>query len=80
MNEGMPCECISVPQTVDHLFRCPLLGQECRAADLAEFNDRAKDCVQLWLNAISSMCVDTIRRRSVANQNKTLIPRLNSRI
>ena len=37
-----------------------LLEQECRAADLTDFNDRAKGS---QLNTISSMCVDTIRRR-----------------
>ena len=50
MNEDVTCECGSEPQTMDHLLRCPLLEQECRAtADLAVFNDRAKNCVQLWL-------------------------------
>ena len=43
------CVCRSEPQTMDHLLKCPLLNQECTAEDLAEFNDAAQDCVQLWL-------------------------------
>ena len=42
VNEDVTYKCGSEPQTMDHLLRCQLLEQECRAADLAEFNDRAK--------------------------------------
>ena len=49
MTEDVTCDCGSEPQTMDHLLRCTLLKQECRVADLVAFNDRAKDCVQLWL-------------------------------
>lgn len=47
--EDVTCVCGTEPQTMEHLLRCPLLEQECDAEDLAEFNDSAKDCVQLWL-------------------------------
>ena len=49
MNEDVTCECSSEPPSMKHLLRCPLPEQESRAADLAEFSDRAKDCFQLWL-------------------------------
>ena len=47
MNENVTCECGSEPQTMDHLLRCPHLEQEFRAAGLAVFNARAKDCGHL---------------------------------
>jgi hypothetical protein len=44
------CVCKSEQQTMAHILRCPLLEQECKADDLAEYNDVAKSCVQLWQN------------------------------
>ena len=47
--EDVTCICGIEPQTMEHLLRCPLLEQECKAKDLAENNDTAKNCVQHWL-------------------------------
>ena len=47
--EDVTCECGTAPQAMEHLLRCPLLGQQCKAEDLAEYNESAKDCAQLWL-------------------------------
>ena len=50
LNSGdTTCICGTEPQTMEHLLRCPNLEQECKAEDLAEYNDIAKSCVQLWV-------------------------------
>lgn len=46
------CNCGTEPQTMQHLLTCPLLEQPCTASDLAEFNFKGQQCVQLWLNHI----------------------------
>ena len=37
------------PLFMEHLSRCPLLEHDCKAEDLAEYNECARNCVQLWL-------------------------------
>lgn len=53
LNDGdVVCDCGIEPQTMQHLLICPLLEQPCTASDLAEFNEKGQQCVQLWLNHI----------------------------
>ena len=47
--DDVTCECGTAPQSMEHLLRCPLLEHECKAKDLAEYNECARNCVQLWL-------------------------------
>ena len=49
-NEDVTCACGSEPQTMEYLLRCPHLGHKCDAEDLSVLNERAKNCVQFWLN------------------------------
>ena len=51
-NEDVTRVCGSEPETMEHLLRCPRLGHKCDTEDLSVFNDRAKNCVQFWLNHI----------------------------
>ena len=37
------------PLFMEHLLRCPLLEHDCKVEDLAEYNECARNCVQLWL-------------------------------
>ena len=41
------CQC-GAEQTMNHLLVCPDLLEPCCAEDLAEFNDKAKECVKHW--------------------------------
>ncbi|KAJ4925239.1 hypothetical protein JOQ06_017974 [Pogonophryne albipinna] len=53
LNDGdVVCDCGIEPQTMQHLLICPLLEQPCTTSDLAEFNEKGQQCVQLWLNHI----------------------------
>ncbi len=47
-DDDVNCVCGTEPQTMEHLLRCPLLEQTCNPEGLAEYNDVAKECVQLW--------------------------------
>ena len=46
-NDDVTCKCGTEPQSMEHLLRCPLLEHEWE--DLAEYNECARNCVQLWL-------------------------------
>ena len=45
--EDVTCICNTEPQTKELLLRCPLLEQECKTEDLAEYI--ARNCVKFWL-------------------------------
>ena len=44
--------------TTAHPLRCPLLEHDCKAEDLAEYNECARNSVQLWLKH-NKVCVWT---------------------
>ena len=48
-NDDVMWECGTEPQSMEHLMRYCLLEHECKAEDLAEYNECARNCVQLWL-------------------------------
>ena len=52
--QGM-CLYIKLPhatETMQHCLVCPLLPNQCSLKDLAEFNNKAKDCVKKWETVI----------------------------
>ena len=46
------CKCGAISQTMPHLLECPLSKHPCTVSDLAELNENAKHCVQLWVNQV----------------------------
>ena len=41
---------LSAEQTMQHVLRCPLLGNECSLEDLATANEKALHCARAWPN------------------------------
>ena len=42
------CKCGEENDTIKHRLTCSLLDEPCSIADLCDFNERARRCVELW--------------------------------
>ena len=52
MSENITCPCGKGDLEIDHMLKCQLSGGDISKDDLEIYNDRAKCCVGVWLDAV----------------------------
>ena len=49
-DDNVYCDCGKSPKSMQHLLRCPTLGEQCCREDLMAADQKVVSCAQTWQN------------------------------